>query len=176
MNIPTIRTARLCLRPWTIEDAPDLFRILQGKDVLKYFPNPVPPLIERVEKYITRQLANWQERGCGHWAVTAPESERLLGWVGLEYLSELDDTEVAYLLVKDAWGQGLATEAARAAVKFGFESAGLDRIIGLVHPENAGSIRVLEKCGLAYKETIHIWDVDLRRHEMEKGGNPRDGE
>lgn len=161
MNIPTLVTPRLCLRPWAIEDAGALHAILQEKDLLRYFPNTVPPSLERVQWYIDHQLQHWQERGCGHWAVAGQEAGALLGWVGLEYLPELDETEVAYLLSTRAWGKGLATEAAQAAVNFGFDRAGLARIIGLVHPENAASIRVLEKCGFARAKRIALWGMAL---------------
>jgi len=75
---------------------------------------------------------------------------------------------VAYLLSRRAWGKGLATEAARAAIRFGFETAGLEKIIGLVHPDNTGSIRVLEKCGLTFSDRIPLWGLELCRYRIEK--------
>jgi RimJ/RimL family protein N-acetyltransferase len=69
------------------------------------------------------------------------DDRRVIGWDGLEYLPETDGNEVAYLLSHQVWGCGYATEAARAAVKYGLETANLQAIIGLVHPGNIGSIR-----------------------------------
>ncbi len=156
MNIPSIETPHLLLRGWTPDDAGALFDILQEEDILRYFPNPAPPSREKVGNYISRQLANWEQFGYGHWAVVTREDDQVAGWCGLEHLAELNETEVAYLLSKRVWGRGFATEAARAAVRFGFETAGLEQIIGLVHPENAGSVRVLEKCGFALYRSDHI--------------------
>jgi ribosomal-protein-alanine N-acetyltransferase len=170
MDTPTLRTPRLFLRPWSPDDAEALYKILQEKDVLRYLPNTNPPPLEKVEKYITRQLTHWQEGGYGHWAVVSQENGLLLGWNGLEYLPEVNETEVAYLLRKNAWGYGFATEAAQAAVQFGFDSAGLDTIIGLVHPDNIASSRVLEKSGLTYADKINLWGLDLNRYRIHKPG------
>jgi len=85
----------------------------------------------------------------------------MIGWCGLGFLPEIGETEVAYLLDKDYWNRGYATEAARISLGYGFEEAGLDRIIALAFPENAASRRVMEKIGMAYKEMIHIWKLNL---------------
>ncbi len=125
--------------------------------------NPNPPDLGRVQRYIQHQLAHWHTRGYGHWAVVSREGreKELLGWTGLEYLSELQEIEVAYLLRRSAWGQGLATEAALAAVQYGFEKVWLDKIIGLVHPDNFASARVLQKCGLTYVKHLALWGMEL---------------
>jgi ribosomal-protein-alanine N-acetyltransferase len=97
-----------------------------------------------------------------------PDSEKeLAGWAGLQYLPELDETEVGFLLDKSFWGRGYATEAARASLKFGFEHFNLDHIIALVHPENIASRRVIEKCGLSYVDTLPLWGIELMRHRKE---------
>ncbi|MBE0697858.1 MAG: GNAT family N-acetyltransferase [Anaerolineaceae bacterium] len=167
LTIPTIKTERLFLRAWSMDNAEMLFQILQEKDILQYFPNPNPPSVDRVQRYIAHQLAHWQEYGYGHWAVVSQETKEVLGWVGLEYLTDVKETEVAYLLTRRVWGKGLATEAAQAAVRFGRENAGLRKIIGLVHPENTGSARVLQKCGLKYEQKVPLWGMDLEWYQVE---------
>jgi RimJ/RimL family protein N-acetyltransferase len=165
MSIPTLKTERLILRPWKEEDATALCQILQEPGILQYFP-PTTFTLEKTLRYIVHQNKHWQERGYGHWAVTLKESGGLIGWDGLEYLPETDEDEVAYLLSHKAWGCGYATEAASAAVKFGFKKAGLNSIIGLVHPGNAGSIRVLEKCGLVFIDRKVYWGLEMRRYRI----------
>ena len=175
MNVPVIETPHLLLRAWTPGDAEAWFNILQEEDILRYFPNPVPPSREKAGEYISHQLAHWAQFGYGHWAVVTPEDGRVVGWNGLEYLPELDETEVAYLLSRRVWGRGFATEAARAAVQFGFEIAGLAQIIGLVHPGNTGSVRVLEKCGLRFADRITLWGLEMLRYRVQRaafGNNP----
>jgi ribosomal-protein-alanine N-acetyltransferase len=117
-----------------------------------------------VDKYINHHLSHWQARGYGHWAVVTREDDLVVGWTGLEYLPELDQTEVAYLLSKKVHGRGFATEAVRAAVAFGFEVCSLPVIIGLVHPENAASVRVLEKCGLLFTDRQTLWGLEMLRY------------
>jgi RimJ/RimL family protein N-acetyltransferase len=168
MNIPTLTTPRLFLRAWTPEDAEALFTILQEKDLLRYFPRTIPPPLDRVERYIAHHLAQWQERGYGHWAVVLHPSNQLIGWNGLEYLPETSETEVAYLLSNKYWGQGFATEAARAAIDYGFGTVGLKQIIGLTHPENIASQRVLEKCGLAFIDRALYFGMELCRYRINR--------
>ncbi len=172
MSIPSIRTARLLLRPWSPDDADTWFDILQEDGILNYFPNPRPPSRNKATTYIAHHLAHWEEHGYGHWAVVTPDDQRVVGWTGLEYLSEVDETEIAYLLSKHVWGHGYASEAARAALRFGFESAGLEGVIGLVHQENIASIRVLEKCGLRFADRIDLWGMALARYRIHRPEAP----
>ncbi len=166
MTIPTLGTSHLILRPWTLEDADSLFLILQEPDILKYYP-PTAFTLEKTQRYIEHQLKHWQERGYGHWAVVTQAGGHVVGWNGLEYLPELDEVEVAYLLSQRVRGHGFATQAACAAVRFGFEKAGLKKIIGLVHPENIPSIHVLEKCGLVFIDRLTLWGLKIRRYQIE---------
>ena len=168
MIVPTLTTPHLSLRPWRPEDGKALFNILQEENILRYFPDPSPPSIQKVDQYITHHLAHWEKYGYGHWAVVTREEELVVGWNGLEYLAEINETEVAYLLSKRVWGRGYATEAAIAAVHFGFEHADLDAIIGLVHSENIGSVRVLEKGGLSFVDRISLWGMVMSRYRLLK--------
>ena len=166
MPIPSLETPHLLLRAWTPDDAETWFNILQEDGILRYFPNPRPPARAKADAYIAHHLSHWQERGYGHWAVVTRADDQVVGWNGLEYLPELGETEVAYLLSKRVWGRGYATESTRLAIQFGFETIGLDHIIGLVHRDNIASISVLEKCGLTYADRIPLWGVELSRYRI----------
>ena len=170
IEIPTLRTSRLVLRPWQITDTEALFAILQQEDILRYFPRTTPPPLEGVRRFILHHLAHWQEQGYGHWAVVSQEDQQLIGWNGLEYLTESGETEVAFLLSKSFWGQGLATEATLAALDFGFETVGLAEVIGLVHPENVASRRVLEKIGMTFTRQAAYFGMELWRYELRRPG------
>ncbi len=172
MEIPSVVTARLLLRAWTPADGEALFKILQEEDILRYFPNPKPPEKSTAEAYIDRHLAQWERFGYGHWAVVTPADGRVVGWNGLEYLPELGEVEVAYLLSHAVWGRGYATEVAKAAIHFGFEQAGLKQIIGLVHPDNAASIRVFEKCGLKFADQLRLWGMEILRYRIGQAAYP----
>ena len=168
MEIPTITTERLTLRAFRPEDAPALQAILEQEDVLKYFPGDDPPTLERTERFVTRQIDQWAERGYAWWAVEDRATGALLGWNGLQFLPETEETEIGYLLHKEFWGQGLATEAGHQGIRYGFETVGLDRIIALAHPENTASRRVMEKLGLRFIEETEYFDMNVARYLLER--------
>jgi len=165
--IPTIHTERLTLRPLTLDDTETLHRIYQTENILQYFPPTPPPTHERIQRFIERQQEHWERDGNGNWGFVPKGESQVIGWVGLTFIPELNETEVGYLLDKPYWSKGFATEAARASIRFGFEDRTLDHIIALVHTDNMGSRRVIEKCGMTYEETIHIWGIDLRKNRID---------
>lgn len=164
--IPTILTPNQTLRAFKKEDAAALHRVLNEENILQYYPNPQPPPLERVEKFIARQLAHWEEHGYGWWAIVPFGSQDPVGWNGLQYLPETGETEVGFLLSKAFWNRGLATEGAQAALHFGFERFGLPRIIGLVHLENYASQRVLEKSGMTFIDQAQYFGMELLRYAI----------
>ena len=159
MNIPTIVTENLCLRPFTLNDAPILHQILSGQDVLRYFPNPQAPSLAGAEKMINWILNHWQKRGYGLWAVELKETDALLGRCGLSYIADTAEVEVDFILDRVYWGKGFATEAGQASMQFGFAEMGLSTIIGIVHPENLASQRVLSKIGLHFVEATEYFGM-----------------
>jgi ribosomal-protein-alanine N-acetyltransferase len=165
--LPSLRISRLTLRPLQPEDAEVLHRIYQSAGVLRYFPNPIPPPLEKVQRFILAQQAHWETHGYGNWGVLPDGSGELIGWAGLQYLPELDETEVGFLLDKPFWGRGYATEAAQASIKYGFDHFELDHIIALVHPDNLASRRVTEKCGMTYIEKLSLWGIELNRFRVD---------
>lgn len=167
IEIPTLNTPHLALRSIVPADAATLYRIYQTEGVLQYFPNPVSPAIEKVERFVILQQAHWEKYGYGNWGVLPEGQQDIIGWAGLQYLPELDETEVGFLLDKPFWGKGYATEAALASIQFGFEHFDLDHIIALVHPENIASRRVIEKCGMKYVDTLPLWGIELMRYRKE---------
>lgn len=165
--IPTLTTSRLLLRPFTISDVASLHRILSQPNILKYFPNPEAPSIERVQEIIENQLKHWDEHKLGWWAVIPIGGDELIGWNGLQYLPETDEVEVGYLLSQDFWGQGFATEGAQAGLDFGFEQHELIEIIGLTHPDNTASQNVLKKCGMRFTNQAEYFGIQVYRYVLE---------
>jgi ribosomal-protein-alanine N-acetyltransferase len=168
MGIPTIVTPRLILRPFTSQDAGSLHRVLGGRDVLRYFPNPEPPTMERAERMIAHQLEHWRDYGYGWWAVELSATGEYTGWCGLQFLPETEETEVGYLLGRPFWGRGLATEAAQASVRHGFEVLGLETIVAIVHPENIASQRVIEKLGMSFTGQAHYFGMPCYHYTLER--------
>jgi ribosomal-protein-alanine N-acetyltransferase len=166
VSIPTVRTQSLSLIPLRPADAEVLHRIYQTDGVLGYFPGTTPPPPEKVQRFIARQQEHWEKFGYGNWGILPDgrAANQIIGWAGLQFLPELNETEVGFLMDGPFWGKGYATEAARASLQFGLDHFDFPHLIALVHPDNPASRRVLEKCGMTYEETIHLWGIDLMRH------------
>jgi RimJ/RimL family protein N-acetyltransferase len=114
----------------------------------------------------------WQEHPFGLWAVERRADGALIGQCGLFHLDNTPEVEVAYLLAKDAWGQGYATEAATASLRYGFETADLPRIVAVVRPQNIASQHVLEKIGLSYERDARYYDLDVRYYGLDRADWP----
>lgn len=150
--IPTLETPRVILREFNQDDARPLHRILSEPGVLRYFPSSNPPKLERVERLIETHKRHWRENGYGWWAAVDRSENVLIGWCGLGLLEETEEIEIKYLLKRSHWGRGIATEAADICIDYAFRKVDLDTIIGLTHPENIASQRVLEKIGLTFQK------------------------
>jgi ribosomal-protein-alanine N-acetyltransferase len=121
-----------------------------------------------VERLIANQIEHWNKHGYGWWAVDIGQEKVFIGWAGLQYLPETDETEIAYLLDSSYWGKGLGTEAARAGVQYGFKQLGLDQIVAIVHPENIASQRVAQKAGLVFTNESVYFGMDCFRYELSR--------
>ncbi len=163
-TVPAITTTRILLSPFGMSDADALKAILDEPDIFRYFPNQSPWPLEKIQKYIVHHQNHWGKHGYGHWAMVLRETGQIIGWNGLEFLPDTNETEIGYILSKAYWGQGLTTEAAQAIISFGLNTAGLEEIIGLTHPENIASQRVLEKCGLAFTRRQVYFGMEMFRY------------
>jgi ribosomal-protein-alanine N-acetyltransferase len=166
MNIPALQTEHVTLRPLTIDDIDPLYAITNVDGMMRYFPNTAPPTRERVEKWINIQFEHWAKHNNGWWALEVENT--FAGWCGLQYLPDTDEMEVGYLLAKPFWGKGYATEASRVSVEFGFRNFDYPFIVGIVHPENIGSQRVLEKSGMTDRVRTMYFGMDCYRYEIDR--------
>ena len=137
----------MVLRAMTADDAEAVFALNANPDVMRYTGEPLLESLESAADAIAN-YPDFDTVGYGRWACILKEEQRMIGFCGLKYLSDLDAVDLGYRLLPEYWGRGLATEGCRASVSFGFDVIGLQQIIGLVLPENAASIRVLEKVGM----------------------------
>jgi len=160
-----LETDRLLLREYVEEDAEAFFKLNSDPEVLRFVPDKRLLDVEQARQLlIDHPIADYRKYGFGRGACILKSTGEQIGFAGLKYLEELGEVDVAYRLMPTHWGQGLATEAALASVRFGFADLGLKRIIGLVMPENIASVRVLEKTGLRYAETVTLWDHQFSKY------------
>lgn len=145
---------------FTPHDLDDLYAILSDHEVTKYMGVEAGTVFSKKETktIVEGMIGFWAAHGFGRWAVVNKEDGKLIGICGFRLL---DGTpELFYLLAKANWGKGLATEAARASLRFGFEEVGLERIVAAIRHANAASIRVVTKIGMRYEREINHSGVD----------------
>jgi ribosomal-protein-alanine N-acetyltransferase len=141
-----IRTERLVLRPWSLDDAGDVFRYANDLEWSRYLRIAQPYSLEAARKFITTQLLlNRQEHGS--WAIE--HEGRVVGGINLRLLSDLRIGVLGYSIARAVWGRGLATEAARGIVDTAFDGCPtLACVRAMVDARNVASLRVLEKLAM----------------------------
>ena len=153
-------TERLRLRLWRDADLADLERMNADPRYTRFL-NPggaVYPPGWTADK-LARMRADWEANGWGAWAVEERATGRFVGRVGLQYHSFWpEDAELGWGVDPELWGRGYASEAAAAALRHAFEVLTMPRVVSILHPENAPSIRVAEKLGERPYATIP-WDA-----------------
>jgi len=169
-----IETARLRLRQFTHADLADLARIVADPLVMKYLgrvPGPLTPA--EAAAFLDSMIEHWARHGFGRWAVVEKVGGRLIGCAGLR--SHEGGAELVYLLDKDYWGEGRATEIALACLRHGFGVHRFGRIVGFARPANRASRRVMEKAGLRYAGEIVAYGVRVVRYEITREEFARSG-
>jgi ribosomal-protein-alanine N-acetyltransferase len=151
-----LETNRMLLRRQVLSDLDDLYALYCDPEIIKYLPDAPRNLEE------TREELEWFLNGhpkypeLGLWATIHKETGKFIGRCGL-LPWEIDGThevEVAYTIARPYWGQGLATEAARAIRDYGFEKLNLSRLVSLIDPENVASQKVAEKIGMKLEKRV----------------------
>jgi RimJ/RimL family protein N-acetyltransferase len=140
-------TQRLRLRPRTMADLEACVAMDLDPDVHRFIYGQSLDPDERREQVRARIATGWPASG-GIWVVEWQDAPGFLGWCGLFPLEDSGLIEIGYRYVTSAWGQGIATEAARAVLDHGFRVLCLDPIVGVTHPANLASQHVLAKIGL----------------------------
>jgi [ribosomal protein S5]-alanine N-acetyltransferase len=162
-----LETPRLLLREFLPNDVAALAKILSDPITMRYYPQPFDE--EGVHDWINRNRWRYREHGHGLWAMVLKGSGELIGDCGLikQMVGGMDETEIGYHVRRDLWGQGLATEAARACRDYGFAQLPVERLISLIRPENLPSRRVAEKNGMrivkevTWHELLHyVYAID----------------
>ena len=165
-----IETARLILRPWRKSDRP-LFAEQSADPIVMRFLAGVLTR-ETSDAYIDRMEQHLAATGFCEWAVEAPGIAQFIGAVGLSHVkfeaSLTPAVEVGWRLHRRYWGQGYATEAARAAIDDGFTQIGLSEIVALTALGNLASMRVMGRLGMTrtveFDHPLLPETHDLRRH------------
>jgi RimJ/RimL family protein N-acetyltransferase len=149
MEVPTLETERLLLRPFRSSDLDDYAAMRADREVLRYLVGAggEPWDRGRSSRHMAYMIGHWQVWGTGTWAVEHKATGAFIGIVGFSEPEGWPGLELAWALVRPYWGNGYATEAARAALAYAFMALKKTRVISLIHPENQASVRVAERIG-----------------------------
>lgn len=148
---PLLETPRLTLRQMSEADAGHVYLLNGSPQVTRYLGEPTLDSPEQALAILrTHIFPQYEKYGVGRWAVVLKAGAEFIGWCGLKYLADPDEYDLGYRFRESFWGQGYATEAARAVLQFGREQLPGKRIVGKVLVENLASRRVLEKLGLRF--------------------------
>jgi len=150
MSQPTIQTPRLRLRPWEAEDLPFFAEMNADPHVMEYLPSVLTPA--ESDAIVSRIVEHFDRHGFGLWAVKVVGMAPFIGFTGLSVPSFQAHftpcVEIGWRLARDHWGKGYATEAAKAAIIFGFREMKLDQIVSFTVKNNFRSRRVMERLGM----------------------------
>jgi ribosomal-protein-alanine N-acetyltransferase len=146
-------TERLIFRRFTLDDLENLFALYRDPEVRRYFPEGTLTYEETKDELEWFLNGHPEHPELGLWATIHKETHQFIGRCGLLPWT-IDghlEVEVAYMLARTCWGQGLGTEAAWAILHYGFEQLHLSRLICLIDRENQASIRVAQKIGMTFE-------------------------
>ena len=144
-----LQTERLWLRAFDVRDAALVFALNRDPEVVRFTADPFDDIDHAEQVLRDVILPQYVVAGMGRLAVHRRRDGAFVGWCGLKRCQD-GEIDLGYRLARAAWGEGLATEAARACLAHGLGPLGLPRIIGRAALENAASIAVLRKCGMRY--------------------------
>ncbi|WP_211767263.1 GNAT family N-acetyltransferase [Kutzneria sp. CA-103260] len=156
----TLETSRLILRRWREEDVAPMAAVNADPEVMRWIRDGSVRDEPQTRGGIQAWESEWESQGFGLFAVEIRSTGELAGFTGLsvpDYFPEvLPAVEIGWRLGRSHWGQGLATEAAKAAVRFGFEERGLERIVSITQVGNDASERIITKLGMRpARETVN---------------------
>ncbi len=156
-----IKTERLTLRPFTHNDAGFILELVNEPSFIQNIGDRGVRTLADAEKYLeNRPISSYARNGFGLLAVTLNETGQPIGMCGLIKRDALDDADIGYAFLPRFWSKGYAIESAQGVMKFAKEVVGLKRIVAIVDPNNAGSIRILEKIGMKFEKMVKLSEDD----------------
>jgi RimJ/RimL family protein N-acetyltransferase len=150
MSVPELTTQHLRLRGWRPEDLDPLATMMADPETARYLDDS-PLDRDETADLLDDLVVEWGRVGFGRWAVEAQATGALIGLCGFRRYDRA--TGDFRLIVERSWrGRGLGTEAARRALRYGFDDLGFRKVIAVVHPANRPAQRILEKLGMSHTE------------------------
>lgn len=163
-----IETERLLHRKFTPDDLPKLIEIRSDPEVNRYLGGARMQNAEPITKRMDFYIECYEKFGFGVCAMLWKPTGEMIGASGLQPLEDTGEIEVGYSLAKEFWRRGIGYESALGWLKYGFEDAGLERIVAVAQPENTGSWRIMEKLGMSFEKTETHYGLECRFYAITK--------
>lgn len=168
-----VETDRLILREIVESDAPGMYQLDSDPEVHRYLGNNPVQHIDQVKKIIENIRKQYKENGIGRWAVIDKVSNDFIGWSGLKYEKMPINNkngyyDLGYRIRREYWRKGIATETAREALKYGFNTLNLREICAAADVDNIASNTVLKKVGLKFIEQFHFEEKPCNWYKIER--------
>ena len=173
MKDKVLETERMILRRMEMADVDDLLGTFSDPVAMRHYP--ATKSRDETEGWARWVQGSYEKDGYGIWVATVKGSGDFAGQCGLvrQEVEGQSEVEIGYLFLRRLWGQGLATEAARACKEYGFDLLGFDRLVSLIAPDNLPSRRVAEKVGMALEREVYKWDRQICLYSVEKHASHR---
>jgi len=163
INLPKLETERLVLRKLEYSDKGSIFEYASNPEVSKYLPWATHESEIDTLDFLNITYESYNNDKPASWGVVLKQNNKLIGTAGFAFLDKTNlRAEFGYAISKEYWNQGIATEAGRAIIEFGFNEMKLNRMEAFCSVDNDASARVLEKLGLTLEGV-------LRKYILVKG-------
>lgn len=151
-----LETPRLILRAFTLDDVDAMYQLMTVPDVIRYVGNKAATSKQDTLDYLQQHpLRDYQVYGYGRFACVWKETGQVIGFSGIKFLEEIQETELGYRFLPEYWRKGLATEAGSAVLEFA-KTLGLSRLVAVIHPENEGSKQVALRLGFTLEASTAL--------------------
>jgi RimJ/RimL family protein N-acetyltransferase len=148
-----IETERLVIRPWQPDDRPAFTSLMSHPEVTQYVHGGKPYTEAEADQWFERQARQLAEHGMCMGALVEKSTNRVAGLSGTQPLGSTTDLEIGWILARDAWGRGFATEAGAACMRYVLETLNRPRVVAIIDPGNEPSKRVAARLGMTYEAT-----------------------
>ncbi len=155
-----LETERLVLRMWRESDAGPYAEMCADPEVMRYVGGK-PMTGPEAWRNLAMVIGHWHLRGYGMWAVEERAGGDFVGRVGCWQPEGWPGFEVGWVLRRNFWGRGFATEAARASLDYAFDELGQTHVISVIHPDNRASIRVAERIGEKLEGETEVFGIKV---------------
>jgi RimJ/RimL family protein N-acetyltransferase len=161
-----LQTERLILDAWQSSDWTAFRPIAVDPEVMRYITGGAPWSDEQIRGFVDRQIKLYAERGFCRWKLLEAGGGSPIGFCGVGFWRDGLEPEIGWWLARRYWGRGLATEAARCALRDALERVGLPRIISVAAVGNTASLRIMEKLGLEFEREFEAEGMRLAQYAI----------